>query len=161
MIKLTTFIKAYKIALSNIFEKVNKWKSVYLGEVHLPGESEYSPEDRILFIFSSSSTMDPGSQGIQASLSVAAIEGVNGGLDNITIAKEYINADKEINEAGRMLIALDNLYQTFKNISEEDCNSVNIKSLWFDFDKGLAVFQTDIFKSPVSTDGKLFLIGGE
>lgn len=153
MIKLTTFIKAYKIALSNISDKVSKWNKVYLGDI------DFSNSENIVFIFTNSSTMEPGALGISAGLNIELVEKLKGGLDNITISKDYINTGAEINEVGRMLIVLDNLFQTLTNMGPDFWEDAKVKSIDFDFDKGLAIFNTDIFKAPISTDGRLVLIG--
>lgn len=153
MIKLTTFIKAYKIILSNISDKVSKWGKVYLDSV------DFDNSENVIFTFISSSVREVGVMGISAGLNIELIENIKGGLDNITISKEYINTGAEINEAGRMLIVLDNLFQTLTNMGPDFWEDTKIKSIEFDFDKGLAIFETDLFKAPISTDGRLVLIG--
>ena len=156
MIKLTTLIKAYKLALSNLGEKVGKWGKVYLGEVRFIGEKV---PDSIVFTFSNSSTMEPGAMGISAALNIELVEKLKGGLESITIAKDYINKSLEINEAGRMLVVLDNLFTTLSNMGPDFWEDAMVKDVYFDFDKDLAIFDTDIFKAPISTDGHLVLIG--
>ena len=46
--KLTTFIKSYKIALANINDKVADWKDVYVGSILFPEKDE----DTLQFVFS-------------------------------------------------------------------------------------------------------------
>ncbi len=156
MIKLTTLIKAYKLALSNLSEKVDKWDKVYLGEVRFICENS---QNNIVFTFSNSGTMEPGAIGISAALNIELVEKLKGGLESITIAKDYINRSLEINEAGRMLVVFDNLFTTLSNMGFNFCESINVKDVYFDFDKGIAIFETDCFKDPISTDGHLVLIG--
>ena len=153
MIKLTTFIKAYKIVLSNISDKVSKWDKVYLDSV------DFDNSENVIFTFTSSSVREVGVMGISAGLNIELVEKIKGGLEKITISKEYINTGAEINEVGRMLIVLDNLFQTLTNMGPDFWEDAKIKSIDFDFDKGLAIFETDIFKAPISTDGRLVLIG--
>lgn len=154
MIKLTTFIKAYKIALSSISNKASKWDKIYLGE------ADFSNQENIIFIFTNRSASEAGALGISASLNIELVEKLKGGLSNISVSKDYINTGAEINEAGRMLIVLDNLFQTLANMEEpEFCENIKVKSISFDFDKDLTIFNTDVFKEPISTDGRLVLIG--
>ena len=113
--KLTTFIKSYKIALSNINNKVANWKNVYLGDIYFPDND--SP-DKIVFIFSSGHNMQPGDMGISAAVNTKAVEMMRGGLSTIAemtydaldkdvLAREYINRKEKINECGRVMVLLE------------------------------------------------------
>jgi hypothetical protein len=97
--KLTTFIKAYKIALCNVSEKVSSWKSVFIGGIFFPENDN----NTLKFIFTSGYSAQPGDIGISATLNIENVENLpKGGLstiaemtsdafDNDIMAREYIN----------------------------------------------------------------------
>jgi hypothetical protein len=151
--KLSTFIKSYKIALSSVCDKVNDWKSLYLGLVTFP---EY--DNTITFIFSNDESMSPGSLGVSATLKVSTVESISGGLDNISLFDNVI-PNVKVNDAGNVLIILNNLVNHLKTLYFDDWSSVEIDNVWFNPDKGLSYFELDKFKSAVQTDGRLFLFG--
>lgn len=165
MVSLLTFLKAYKLALSNISDQVNNWKTIFLGNVSLPGDN-YTPNDRITFIFSNNSYMEPGSLGISASLSIPAIESIkddtNSILENNYFIKEnefYNNLD--VNEAFKLLFIFTKLLKQISNINSEDIKHSFISSFEFDLKDNLIKFYLIINKDKVSicTDGNLFLFG--
>ena len=151
--KLSTFIKSYKIALSSVCEKVSDWKSLYLASVMFPDS-----DDNITFIFSNSDSMASGSLGVSATLSESSIESISGGLDSISLIEEA--PDVKINDAGKFLVILNNLINHLMKLFSDKWVDIEVSHLWFDYDKGLAYFKLDKFESVVQTDGKLFLFGG-
>lgn len=150
--KLSTFIKSYKIALPSVCEKVSDWKSLYLGSVAFPDS-----DDKITFIFSNSDSMTSGSLGVSATLSESSIESISGGLDNISLIEEVPNV--KINDAGKFLVVLNNLVNHLMKLFDDKLVDVEVNQLWFDHDNGLAHFELNKFKSEVQTDGRLFLFG--
>ena len=104
--RLTTFIKSYKIALANINDKVADWKDVYVGSILFPEKDE----DTLQFIFSNGYNMQPGDIAISATVSISRVECIKGGLNTIeevtmkildkdVLAREYINHGEKINAA--------------------------------------------------------------
>ena len=162
--KLTTFIKSYKIALANINDKVADWKDVYVGSILFPEKDE----DVLQFIFSSGYNMQPGDIRISAAVTISRVEGIKGGLNTIedmtmhildkdVLAREYINHDEKINEAGRMMVILETLIQRLKIMEQETWESADVKSVIFDFDKDIAEF--DIDDKTVYTNGCITMFG--
>lgn len=152
--KLSTFIKSYKIALSSVCEKVNGWKAIYFTSL-----SFNELDDTATFIFSDNDSMSPGSLGISATLKESAIESISGGLDNLYLVDSII-PNVKINDAGNVLVILNNLMSHLKRLYYDDWGSIELGDVWFNSDKGLAYFKLDKFESVVQTDGKLFLFGG-
>ena len=108
--KFTTFIKSYKIAISQINDKVSDWEKVYIGEIIFPNTGNYV----IHFIFSSGYNMQPGDLAISVPVNSFNVEQLDGGLNGIlqltngqydacTLAREYIDAKEKINDVGRIL----------------------------------------------------------
>lgn len=151
--KLSTFIKSYKIALSSVCEKVGNWKAIYFTSISLN-----ELDDTVTFIFSDSDSMSPGSLGVSATFKVSAVESISGGLDSIYLIDSIISNVK-INDAGNVLVVLNNLMNHLKKLYSDDWISIELSDVWFDSDKGLAYFKLDKFKSAIQTDGKLFLFG--
>lgn len=163
--KLTTFIKSYKIALSGISEKVSSWPSIYLGQCIFPDKS--NPE-KISFIFSTGHAMQPGDMGISASVSVKAVEQTAGGLNSIAqmtadaldkdvMAREYINQKEKINEAGRVMVLLETLLTRLQALEPDTWEDAVLNDIAFNFDKDLANFR--INNSDIYTNGSLVLFG--
>ena len=162
--KLTTFIKSYKIALANINDKVADWKDVYVASIQFPEKDE----DVLQFIFSSGYNMQPGDIAISATISLSRVERIKGGLNTIedmtmqildkdVLAREYINHCEKINEAGRMMVILETLLQRLKIMESETWEHADVKSVLFDFDKDIAEF--DIDNSTVYTNGCIVMFG--
>jgi hypothetical protein len=155
--KLTSFIKIYKIALSHIVDATKDWPRVYLGEVIFPGFVDV-PKNKIRLVFASTSDMEPGSLGLQLSFNIESIDSLKGGLDNVSVAKEYINSDVEINDAGRLLLVLENILNHYKSLYPDHYQDIELNSFYFNFDKGTVVFDSNITDGPINTDGHLFLV---
>ena len=163
--KLTTFIKAYKIALFNVSEKVSSWKSVFIGSIFFPENDD----NTLKFIFTSGYSAQHGDIGISATLNIENIENLpKGGLSTIAemtsdaldkdvMAREYINNGEKINEAGRMLVLLEILLLRLQTMEPDTWESAEIESLIFDFDKDIAEFSID--NKRVYTNGSLVLLG--
>jgi len=163
--KFTTFIKAYKLALFNVSEKVSSWKNVFLGSIFFPENDN----NTLKFIFTNGYNMQPGDVGISASLNIENIENLpKGGLSTIAemtsdaldkdvMAREYINNGEKINEAGRILVLLEILVLRLQTAEPHAWESAEIESLIFDFDKDIAEFS--INNKRVYTNGSLVLFG--
>ena len=144
--RLLTFIKAYKIALYSISEKVSKWKDVYLGDVYFPGEHDI-PDTRVGFLFSNSQTMEPGAIGLSVALDIFGVENISG--------KPVI----KINDAGRVIVILDGLITQLESILDTGIESVHISSMSFNFDEDLAILKLNAFRDEIYTNGNLILFG--
>ena len=162
--KLTTFIKSYKIALANINDKVTDWKDVYVGSILLPEKDE----NILRFIFSSGYNMQPGDMGISATINISSVEGIKGGLNTIEemtmqvldkdiLAREYINHGEKINEAGRMMVLLETLLQRIQIMELDRWETAEVKSISFNFDKDIAEFEID--DQIIYTNGCLVMFG--
>lgn len=162
--KLTTFIKSYKIALANINDKVADWKDVYVGSILLPEKDE----NILRFIFSSGYNMQPGDMGISATINISSVEGIKGGLNTIEemtmqvldkdiLAREYINHGEKINEAGRMMVLLETLLQRIQIMELDRWETAEVKSISFNFDKDIAEFEID--DQIIYTNGCLVMFG--
>ena len=162
--KLTTFTKAYKLALANVGDKVSDWKDVYIGSIIFPDEGE----NVLRFIFSSGYNMQPGDMGISAAINLANVEKLKGGLNTIAemtmdaldkdvLAREYINRGEKINEAGRMMVLLETLLQRLQLMELDRWESAEIESIEFNFDKDLAEFDVDDMH--IYTNGSLVMFG--
>ena len=162
--RFTTFIKAYKIALSGISNKVKDWHDVYLSTIELPKEDEI-----IRFIFSDSYNAAAGSLAISAAINTFQVELHKGGLDSVSkmtshllsneiLAKEYVKRKERINEAGRFLILLDCILDNFKKFKTDDyINSARIKDIEFNFESDVSKFT--INDSFVYTNGIMTMAG--
>lgn len=161
--KFTTFIKAYKLALSNIGSRTASWKGVYLGDVHFPENN-----NRLVFIFSSGPFMELGDIGMSATLNIDSVEKLDGGLNSIAkmtgdaldkdvMAREYLSKNEKINECGRIMVLLETLLDRFKTVEPDKWESADIESVFFNFDKDLAEFSVDGVK--IYTNGSLVLFG--
>ena len=163
--KLTTFMKAYKIALSNIGDRVKDWSNVYLGDVQFPDDDR---PDRITFVFSTGHDMQPGDMGLSAALPIIAVESLKGGLNSIAkmtmdaldkdcLAREYINRKEKINDCGRVMVLLETMLERLKVMEEDRWGSAEITNIFFNFDKDLAEFIVD--GMTIYTNGSLVLLG--
>lgn len=163
--KFTTFIKAYKLALFNISEKVSSWKDVFLGNVVFPEN-----DDKIIkFIFTSGFNMMPGDMGISAALNIESVENLpkgglstiaemtSGDIDKDVMAREYISKGEKINEAGRVLVLLETLLSRLQTIEPDKWEYADISSVGFNFDKDTADFNID--GTIVYTNGSLVMFG--
>ena len=162
--KLTTFIKSYKIALANINDKVADWKDVYVVSILFPEKDE----DVLQFIFSNGYNMQPGDIGISATINISRVDEIKGGLNTIeemtmqvldkdVLARKYINHGEKINEAGRMMVLLEALLQRLKVVESETWEHPDVKSVLFDFDKDIAEFEID--NKTVYTNGCIVMFG--
>lgn len=160
--KLTTFIKAYRFALYNIESKVNDWNNIYLGGVYLPDD-----DDKLTFIFSSGSRMQPGDMAISIAISVRSLlhnykissisEMTGDAIDRDVLAKEYISQKKEINDVGRIIVLLETILSNVKLIEHDNWESSKLDDFNFNFDTGLLDVVIDGIQ--MSTDGHLVMFG--
>ena len=158
--KLTTFIKAYKLSLAEIANKVKDWKSVYFGTVDLPNETN----ENVVITFSSTSDMAPGSIGVTVAFNEKSVESLKDGISEPAIPKGYLDNVKSSNDAIRFLIAL---YKCYKQIECEvdDIESALLNSCTYTDDSDLVTFNLIIDEScnqyvlPVYTNCVLTMIG--
>lgn len=156
--RLLTFIKAYKIALYSISEKVSKWKDVYLGDVYFPGEHDI-PDTRVGFLFSNSQTMEPGAIGLSVALDIFGVENISGNIESLTLSNGSIKPEIKINDAGRVIVILDGLITQLESILDTGIESVHISSMSFNFDEDLAILKLNAFRDEIYTNGNLILFG--
>lgn len=151
--KFTTFLKAYKIILSDIDKKVRDWDRVYLNTISFD-------ENTLQLIFSNSKLMEAGAIALRTAVDYLMIDGLKFGLEKLAISKEYADAINEINDVGKFLATLDFMLSQLNNMTE-DANNINLLSAYFDLDKNLAVFDLEIidepnpFKLTAYTDSKI------
>ena len=151
--KFTTFLKAYKIILSDIDKKVKDWDRVYLNTISFD-------ENTLRLIFSNSKLMEAGAIALQTAVNYSMIEKLKFGLEKIEISKEYADAINEVNDVGKFLAILDFMLSQFNDMTE-DINNIILLDAYFDLDKNLAVFDLKIiddpntFKLTAYTDGKI------
>jgi hypothetical protein len=161
--KLTTLIKAYKLALASVDDKVANWDTMYVGDIVLPNESS----DKLVFVFSTSYDMKQGSMGLSTTINCDLVEKMSGGLKTIAemtmnvldrdmLAREYIAHGEKINEAGRVLVLLETLLQRLKDLNDSQ-EEFEIKDLYFNFDEDSISCVVD--DRNVYTDGNLVLFG--
>jgi hypothetical protein len=158
--KFITFIKAYKIALDGISNRVKDWHNVYLSTIEFPKEDEV-----LRFIFSDSYNAATGGLAISAALNTFQVELYKGGLGSVyhllpneILAKEYVKRKEQINEAGRFLILLDCILDNFKKFKTDDyINSACIKDIEFNFESDVSKFT--INDSFVYTNGIMTMAG--
>ena len=152
--KLTTFIKAYKIVLSDIDKKVKDWNRVFVTDV--------SHEDKTLkIVFSNSAIMEPGAIAMRTAVNLSMVEQIKSGLIKLSIADDYANAINEINDVGKFITVLDFvLLQTAKMVKDID-NDVDVYDVYFDLEKNFAIFNLAIHDNgelidlTIHTDGKI------
>jgi hypothetical protein len=151
--KFTTFLKAYKIILSDIDKKVRDWDRVYLNNISFD-------ENMLQLIFSSSKSMEAGAIALRTAVDYLMIDRLKFGLEKLAISKEYADVINEINDVGKFLATLDFMLSQLNNMTE-DTNNINLLNTYFDLDKNLAVFDLEIiddlnpFKLTAYTDGKI------
>lgn len=151
--KFTTFLKAYKIILSDIDKKVRDWDRVYLNTISFD-------ENTLQLIFSNSKLMETGAIALRTAVDYLMIDRLKFGLEKLAISKEYADAINEINDVGKFLATLDFMLSQLNNMTE-DINNINLLSTYFDLDKNLAIFDLEIiddhnpFKLTAYTDGKI------
>lgn len=155
--KLKSFIKAYLIALNSIESAVSKWKFVYLGYADID-------DGTVTFVFSNGSEMKDGDLGISATVSVELAECSICDDDLLSLSSVYNKSlgvyykdnNVLINDAGRVILLLESVLSSVKEMYEEDCELLYIKNITFDFDKDLA--NIELSNSTVYTDGILCLV---
>lgn len=151
--KFTTFLKAYKIILSDIDKKVRDWDRVYLNTISFD-------ENTLQLIFSNSKLMEVGAIALRAAVDYLMIDRLKFGLEKLAISKEYADVINEINDVGKFLATLDFMLSQLNKMTE-DINNINLLNAYFDLDKNLAVFDLKIiddpnpFKLTAYTDGKI------
>lgn len=151
--KFTTFLKAYKIILSDIDKKVRDWDRVYLNTISFD-------ENTLQLIFSNSKSMEVGAIALRTAVDYLMIDGLKFGLEKLAISKEYADVINEINDVGKFLATLDFMLSQLNKMTE-DINNINLLSVYFDLDKNLAIFDLEIiddsnpFKLTAYTDGKI------
>lgn len=151
--KFTTFLKAYKIILSDIDKKVRDWDRVYLNTISFD-------ENTLQLIFSNSKLMETGAIALRTAVDYLMIDGLKFGLEKLAISKEYADVINEINDVGKFLATLDFMLSQLNKMTE-DINNINLLSVYFDLDKNLAIFDLEIiddsnpFKLTAYTDGKI------
>lgn len=160
--KLTTFIKTYKIALASTTERVSNWNNIYLCEIHFPED-----DGKIKFTFSNEYDMKPGAIAISVTIDSFRAESIEGGLKSVSemmshildsniLAREYINHNEKINEAGRMVVLFDTLMQHLKEDTFNWKDAI-IKDVLFNFEDDAAKFL--INDKSIITNGCLVLFG--
>lgn len=151
--KFTTFLKAYKIILSDIDKKVKDWDRVYLNTISFD-------ENTLQLIFSNSKLMEAGAMALQTSVNYFMIEKIKFGLDKLAISKEYADTVNEVNDVGKFLAILDFMLSQLNDMTE-NINNIILLDAYFDLDKDLAIFDLEIidnsnpFKITAYTDGKI------
>lgn len=133
--KLTTFIKAYKLSLAEITTKVKDWNNVYFGTVDLPNETN----ENVVITFSSTPDMAYGSAGVTIAFDEKSVEYLKGGISEPAIPKEYLDSVKHANDAMRFLIALYSCYKQIKN-ETNNIESVLIDSCVYTADSDVVTF---------------------
>lgn len=149
--KLSTFIKSYKLALYNIGTKTSDCDSVFVHSVEFL-------DDKVRFTFTSTSAADPGSIGIQLSLYGKQIDSVAGVLDEFPFDGKLNNKDNPINDFGRTLFTLENIAGKFKQVYNDIDLTSEITSFDFDLNKNLVKFKTDKFENEISADETFMLL---
>lgn len=158
--KLTTFIKAYKLSLAEITTKVKDWDRVYFGTVDLPNETN----ENVVITFSSTPDMAPGSVGVTIAFCEKSVESLKGGISEPTFSKGYLDNVKSSNDAIRFLIALHYCYKQIKNYVN-DIESILLDSCAYTADSDLVTFNLIIdencnqYALPVYTNCVLTMIG--
>jgi hypothetical protein len=148
--KLSTFIKSYKLALYNIWHRISDWDNVFVHSVEFL-------DDRVRFTFISTCTAEPGSIGIQLSLYGKQVDSVACGLDNLQFDVKLNNKDNPINDFGRVLFTLENIASKFKQTYNDVDLTSEITSFDFDLNKNLIKFKTNKFENEISTD-EIFML---
>lgn len=134
--KLTTFIKAYKLSLAEITNKVKDWDRVYFGTVDFPNETN----ENVVITFSSTPDMAPGSTGVTIAFDEKSVESLKGGISELAVPKDYLDSVKQSNDAMRFLIAIHSCYKQIKN-EVNDVESVLIDSCKYSADSDMVTFK--------------------
>jgi hypothetical protein len=162
--KFTSFIKAYKVALASVCEKVSDWPKVYLGDLYLPDED--NPE-KITFVFSNGPFMETGDLALSVSVNVFLIDSYykndkrtfselaeENSLDKNDIIMHYIDTKENINETSRLLVLLEVVADKLNNIYE-NTDSILLKDVFFKFNDDLIRFEFS--DCAVTTNGCLIM----
>jgi hypothetical protein len=179
--KLTSFIRSYKLALSTVCERSHNWKKIYVCKIVLPDKDE---SNKVEFVFSPKPIIESSDIGMSVSIKVGSIYKMsmpstdlllscvnneiimtNDLINKEDISKEYINKKEKINDSGRFLIILENLLSKLEESHNEEVQpsffepalieSDMIDSISFNFEDDLAIFS--INESNIYTNGSLTL----
>ena len=152
MIKLTTFIRALKIALYSVYEKTKGWDSVYVSYVTFPQPNDTSG-NRVKFVFSNQSEPEEGCLGISIIIKTDMVSMLS---DNINLYDLMKDAASEINSAIKLYEALTTVFRFFTVRDEDVDTDVKISSIYFK--NNCLYLQTDAYDEPIYTDGVFTVI---
>lgn len=154
--KFTTFIKAYKLVLSDIEKKVRDWNRVFITKVSFDDE-------KLKMVFANNKDMSPGTIAMQTAVNYFTIENciANALLDKLSISDAYADVVDEINDVGKFLSIMDFVLSQLVNMVKDVDNDVQLLDLYADTDNNLVIIDlaltedNETFKMTLRTDGKI------
>ena len=161
--KFTTFIRAYKIILSDISKKVKDWDRVFITQAQFD-------DSKLQLVFSNSKDMSPGAIALRTTFNYSvvsknlkwaafSIDELASGIEKLSIADTYANLISEVNDAGKFISILDFVLSQLKDIVGDVENDVQMLDVYFDTVNNLVVFglsltdEFETFMVTLRTDG--------
>lgn len=154
--KFTTFIKAYKIILSDIEKKTRDWNRVFITGVVIESET-------LKVIFANNKELTPGTIAMQTAINYFALESVasNVLLEKVSMSDAYFSTVDETNDAIKFISVIDFVLSQLKNMVNSVDNDVQLLDLYTDINNNLIVIslaltdEFETFKITLRTDGKI------
>lgn len=152
--KVTTFIRAYKIILSDIEKKVRDWERVFITDVSFDS-------NKLQVVFADNKDMVPGTIVMRTALDYSLVDRLKSGIDKLPISGVYADAIDEVNDAGKFISVLDFTLSQLKTMVNDIEKDSRLLGIYFDTVNNLVVMDLSLteefetFKLTLRTDGKL------
>lgn len=154
--KFTTFIRAYKVILSDISKRVKDWDRVFVTQAQFD-------DSKLQLVFSDSKDMSPGAIALRTTFNYVAVskdlKWAAFNIGKLSIADTYTNLISEVNDAGKFISILDFVLSQLKGIVDNVEKDVQMFDLYFDTVNNLIVFglsltdEYETFMVTLRTDG--------
>lgn len=154
--KFTTFIRAYKVILSDISKRIKDWDRVFVTQAQFD-------DSKLQLVFSDSKDMSPGAIALRTTFNYGAVSkdlkwaALN--IGKLSIADTYTNLINEVNDAGKFINILDFVLSQLKCIVDNVEKDAQMFDLYFDTVNNLIVFglsltdEFETFMVTLRTDG--------
>lgn len=152
--KVTTFIRAYKIILSDIEKKVRDWERVFIIDVSFDS-------NKLQIVFADNKDMVPGTIAMRTALEYGLVDRLKLGTSKLPIISAYADAIDEVNDVGKFMSVLDFTLSQLKTMVNDIEKDAHLLGIYFDTVNNFAVMDLSLtdefetFKLTLRTDGKL------
>lgn len=152
--KVTTFIRAYKIILSDINQKIRDWERVFITNVSFDS-------NKLQIVFADNRDMLPGTIVMRTALEYGLVDRLKLGIDKFPISGAYADAIEEVNDAGKFISILDFTLSQLKTMVNDIEKDAHLLDVYFDTANNFVIMglsltdEFEAFKLTLRTDGKL------